>query len=80
MAAAGRLVEGLYTDEVGFLDHALWKGTDDTHENVLMTTSHSCAAEPWTTWRTGPFVSARVPCLERIEEDSIQPASLKRGH
>lgn len=80
VAAVDLMVEGLYTNEAGFMGHALLKGTEGTYVDVLFATSQLRAAELCAKWGTGPFATACLPYLEMIEEDSIKLAFFERVH
>lgn len=76
--AVDKMVEGLYSDEEGFLGHALLKGVDDIYVDVVFATSHSRAAELCAKWGTGPFAPACLSYLEKIVEGSAKLAFFER--
>lgn len=76
--AVDKMVEGLYSDEAGFLGHAVLKGTDNTYVDIVFATSQSRAAELCAKWGAGPFAPACLSYLEKIKEDSVKLAFFER--
>lgn len=76
--AVDTMVKGLYSEEEGFLGHAVLKGADDTYVDVVFAVNQSRAADLCAKWGTGPFAPACLSYLEKIEEDSIKLAFFQR--
>ncbi|MDP2817391.1 MAG: hypothetical protein Q8O29_03755 [Polaromonas sp.] len=76
--AVEQMVKGLYETEDGFLGHVVLKGADGTYVDVVFATSQQRAAELCAKWGTGPFASACVPYLEKIQEGSVNLAFFER--
>ena len=70
--AVAKMVEGLYSDEEGFLGHAVLKGKDSTYVDIVFATSQSRAVELCAKWGTGPFAPACLSYLEKIKEGSVK--------
>ncbi|MNU86506.1 hypothetical protein D3C71_762700 [compost metagenome] len=73
-AAVDEMVEGLYATEEGFLGHALLKDADGGYVDVVFATSQTRAAELCAKWGAGPFASACLSYLEKIEPGSVKLA------
>lgn len=69
--AVDQMVEGLYSNEAGFLGHALLRGADGIYVDVVFADSQNRAAELCAKWGTGPFAPDCLPYLEKIEESSV---------
>lgn len=76
--AVDRMVAGLYSNEEGFLGHAVLKGADSTYVDVVFATSQSRAAELCAKWGTGPFAPACLSYLEKIAEGTAKLAFFQR--
>ena len=76
--AVDAMVEGLYSNEDGFLGHAVLRGANDIYVDVVFATSQSRAAELCAKWGTSPFAPACLSYLEKIEEGSVNLAFFQR--
>ena len=77
-AAADQMVDGLYAVEEDFLGHAVLKGADGQYVDVVFATTQLRAAELCAKWGAGPFASACLPYLEKLEEGSTSLAFFER--
>lgn len=78
--AIDQMVAGLYAGEVGFLGHALLKGTDGIYVDVIFADSESRAAELCAKWGSGPFAPDCLPYVAKIEEGSVKLEFFQRIH
>lgn len=76
--AVDEMVTGLYSNEEGFMGHALLKGADDIYVDVVFAASQVRATELCAKWGTGPFAPACRSYLEKIEEGSAKLAFFQR--
>ena len=76
--AVDRMVDGLYSNEEGFLGHAILKGEDNTYVDIVFATTQSRVAELCAKWGAGPFAPACLSYLEKIEADSVKLAFFER--